>query len=222
MENFFPENKEKAKVTNKKRKVEKAPADEELRNKARYFCSCPEQWRSVSRYSPERMQCFVEENQFREQQNLQGQIFEFVQRGIGYVFDKFTNGGGYVEEQIIHDQSLHSAIQSEASNFVALLSNKLKLVVLLGADVTSGKMNQYQQQPKIEEIQEIPYEKNDNSSTDFLGEVTGQGKTEMPTSGPEISGDPLCDDTEHNDNLRAEGSGEIVFDGVSAEGPDGA
>ena len=119
------------------------------------------------------MQCFVEENQFREQQNLQGQIFEFGQRGIGYVFDKFTNGGGYVEEQIIHDQSLHSAIQSEASNFVALLSNKLKLVVLLGADVTSGKMNQYQQQPKIEEIQEIPYEKNDNSSTDFLGEVTG-------------------------------------------------
>ena len=61
--------------------MEKAPADEELRNKARYFCSCPEQWRSVSRYSPERMQCFVEENQFREQQNLQGQIFDLVQRG---------------------------------------------------------------------------------------------------------------------------------------------
>ena len=44
----------------------------------------------------------------------------------------------------------------------------------------------------------------------------------MPTIGPEIPWNPLCDVPEPTDNLRTQASGEDIFDGVSAEGPDGA
>ena len=84
----------------------------------------PEQWRSVSRYSAERLPQFVSENQFREEQHLHNTIFSFVQRGLAYLADTFSGGNGFVQEQIESDQSLRSAIVAEGGNFVGLLNKR--------------------------------------------------------------------------------------------------
>ena len=121
MDDFFPQNKETA-VTSKKRKAEKPIIDEDLRKRAQLFCTCPEMWRSVSRYNKERMETFVQENEFRQAQALQLQVFDFVQRGLAFVTDRLSGGGGYVQEQIKNDQNL---IQAEAGSFIGLLKNKV-------------------------------------------------------------------------------------------------
>ena len=204
MDDFFPQNKETA-VTGKKRKAAEKPIiDEDLRKRAQLFCTCPEMWRSVSRYSKERMETFVQENEFRQQQSLQLQVFDFVQRGLAFVTDKLSGGGGYVQEQIENDQNLRTAIQAEAGNFISLLNNKVKLFALMASDTCVGKMNQQLKEPKIIEI------KNDNPPI-FFGQVSKQAETPMP-SGGEVPRDQVCPETIDNISGGQERNGQIADD----------
>ena len=219
MDEFFPEHQQSAQVTNKKRRAEKPPIDEDLRNKARYFCVCPEQWRSVSRYSGDRLAQFVQENEFKEQQHLQNQVFDFVQRGLAFLADKLSNGGGYVQQEIENDQSLRTSIVAEAGNFVSLLNNKVKLLALLGVDTMTGKMNQKLQGPQIEDItQEI---KNGNNAPNFFGEAPGEKEAPMPTGGT-LPGNPLCNDPGSDGYCGQERNGEIMHDSGCTAEPEGA
>ena len=211
MEDFFP--KENVPVVTKKRKTEKQPVDEEIRKKAQFYCTCPEQWRSVSRYSKERLEQFVQENEFKQQQSLHLQVFDFVQKGIAFVTDKLSNGGGYVEEQIARDTNLRTAIQAEAGNFVSLLNNKVKLFALMAADTATGKMNQRQNEPKIIEI------KNDDSPI-FFGQTPRQTETTMP-SGGEIPRNTLCNEAFGDASSGPERNGEIPNDSLDVERSEG-
>ena len=218
MDEFFPEHQQSAQVTGKKRKSEKQPIDEDLRNKARYYCTCIEQWRSVSRYSADRLAQFVQENEFREQQHLQNQVFDFMQRGLGYLIDKFSGGNGFVSEQIENDQSLRSAIVAEGGNFVSLLNNKVKLLALLATDTMTGKLNQNLREPQIEDItQEI---KNGNDTPNFFREVPGQEEAPMPTGGT-LPGDPVCTEAFGDVSGGKERDGENMHDCLDAERPEG-
>ena len=218
MDEFFQEHQQSAQVTSKKRRAEKQPIDEDLRNKARYFCTCPEQWRSVSRYSAERLAQFVQENEFKEQQHLQNQVFDFVQRGLAYLADKFSGGGGYVQDQIENDQSLRSAIQAEGGNFVSLLNNKVKLFSLMAVDTMTGKMNQNLREPQIEDItQEI---KNGNDTPNFFREAPRQEEAPMPTGGT-LPGDPVCTEAFGDVSGGKERDGQDMHDRFDVEGSEG-
>ena len=203
MDDFFPQNKETA-VTGKKRKAAEKPIiDEDLRKRAQLFCTCPEMWRSVSKYGNQRLQEFVTENEFRQQQSLQLQVFDFVQRGLAFVTDRLSAGGGYVQEQIENDQNLRTAIQAEAGSFLCLLNNKVKLFALMAADTATGKMNQKLKEPKIIEIKE-----NDNEAPVFFGQATGQADSPMPFGG-EVPRDPVCPQTIDNISGWQERDGEV-------------
>ena len=212
MDDFFPPNKETAQVTIKKRKVEKPIIDEDLRKRAQLFCTCPEMWRSVSRYNKERMETFVQENEFRQAQALQLQVFDFMQRGLAFVTDKLSGGGGYVQEQIENDQNLRTAIQAEAGNFISLLNNKVKLFALMASDTCVGKMNQTLKEPKIIEI------KNDNPPI-FFGQVAKQAEAPMPGGG-EVPRDPICFETIDNISGRPERDGQVSNDSGCAAEPE--
>ena len=212
MDEFFPQHKE-AQVT-KKRKAEKPLIDEDLRKRAQYMCSCPEQWRSVSKYGNQRLQEFVLENEFRQQQSLQLQVFDFVQRGLAFVTDRLSAGGGYVQEQIENDQNLRTAIQAEAGSFLCLLNNKVKLFALMAADTATGKMNQKLKEPKIVEI------KNDDQTPVFFGQATRQAEAPMPFGG-EVPRDPVCPQTFDNISGWQERDGEEPDDCLSPEGLQG-
>ena len=218
MDEFFPQHQETAQVTSKKRRAEKPPVDDDLRKRAQFFCTCAEQWRSVSRYSADRLAQFVQENEYREQQHLQNQVFDFVQRGLAFLADKLSNGGGYVQQEIENDQSLRSSIVAEAGNFVALLNNKVKLLALLGVDTMTGKMNQKLQTPQIVEI--TAYEKNDNNTPNLFGKVPGQEETPMPTGG-EVPRDPVCTEAFGDAGRGQKGDGQVADDCLDVEGPEG-
>ena len=66
----------------KKRKRQNPTADHELKRKARFYCTCPQQWKSVSRYNPNRLAEFREEMEFMKNKQLHDSIFGFAQRVI--------------------------------------------------------------------------------------------------------------------------------------------
>ena len=214
MDEFFQEHKESAQVTNKKRRAEKQPIDDDLRKRAQLYCVCPEQWRSVSRYSADRLAQFVQENEFKEQQHLQNQVFDFVQRGLAYLADKFSGGNGFVQHEIESDQSLRSAIVAEGGNFVSLLNNKVKLFSLMAVDTMTGKMNQRLREPQIEEI--IAHEKNDNATSNFFGQAPRQEETTMSTGG-EVPRDSVCTEAFSNVSGGTQGDGQVTDDCVDVE-----
>ena len=214
MDDFFPQHKE-AQVTNKKRKAEKPLIDEDLRKKAQLYCTCPAEWRSVSKYGNQRLQEFVTENEFRQAQSLQLQVFDFVQRGLAFVTDRLSAGGGYVQEQIENDQNLRTAIQAEAGSFLCLLNNKVKLFALMAADTATGKMNQKLKEPKIIEIKE-----NDNEAPVFFGQATGQADSPMPFGG-EVPRDPVCTEAVDNAGSWQERDGEVANGSLSPQRPEG-
>ena len=202
MEDFFPESKKSAQeVTSKKRKVEKQPVDDDLRKRARLYCVCPEQWRSVSRYNKERLETFVQENQFKEEQHLHNTVFDFVQRSLAWGFDLFSRGGGFVRTEIENDLSLRTAIVSEAGSFVSLLSNRVRILSLLATDTMSGKMNQAVKSPQIVEI------KNDDPLI-VPGPPPGQSETATMPSFGETTGDQVLQQAECDDNLCEKGDGQ--------------
>ena len=214
MDEFFPQHKESAQVTNKKRKAEKPIIDDDLRKKAQLYTTCPEQWRSVSRYGNQRLAEFVTENEFRQAQSLQLQVFDFVQRILAFGADKLSAGGGYVQEQIENDQNLRTAIQAEAGSFLCLLNNKVKLFALMAADTATGKMNQKLKEPQIVEI------KNDDQTPVFFREAPGQADADMSCGGT-LPRDPVCPQTFDNISGWQERDGEVANDSLSLEGPEG-
>ena len=73
-------NEKPTKVTGKKRKHEKEEDLTELRAIAKSFCSCPEQWKSVSRYKKERLQEFVDSKNFERDQAMRETVFSSLHK----------------------------------------------------------------------------------------------------------------------------------------------
>ena len=205
----------------KKRKAEaKPPIDDETRKRAQFYCTCPEQWRTVSRYNKERLEQFVQENEFRQQQQLQLQVFDFAQKSIAFLADKLSAGNGYVQREIENDASLRSAIVVEAGNFVQLLSNKVKLLVLLGTDTMTGKMNQRLHEPPST-IHISEENANDNVPI-FFGQIPEQAAAEAPSSTGKVGRDSVCLETVDHLGSGEKRSGEIDDDRADPPGPEGA
>jgi hypothetical protein len=143
-----------AEPSNKKRK-RSLTKDDELRQKARFYCKCPEQWRSVSRYSEKRLTEFVQEKEFNDQQQLYDSIFTFALNVIASGLDIVTHGKGHVRTELENDVSLKQAIEQEGCKFIQFLNNKFKIVALIGIDTFNGKRQQMLIEPILETIEEI-------------------------------------------------------------------
>ena len=142
VEEFFSTQKldEPAQVTGKKRKRQTIqPELDELKKKARLYCTCPEQWRVVSRYNPKRLGEFCEEQEFLKNRQLYYSIFGFAHRLIGLTMDAITSADGHVQSEIEADMSLRQALEFEGSQFVQYLSNKLKIFALISVETFNGK-----------------------------------------------------------------------------------
>ena len=215
MDGFFTEKTDVTKKPTKKRKVEKEAVDESLKQKARLYCKCPEQWKIVSRYNAQRLKEFVDEREFQQQSELHNTVFNFAQRVLGLTLDLCMNGKGYIQTEIENDISLRAAIEIEAANWVAYLSNRWKILALTGVDITNGKMNQRKNEPT--EVFEI------NGSYDtagFMATELDEQKT-THTMPEQALGDDLFSEAEHNTLSGEEGLGEVVHDCEPPVRPDG-
>ena len=147
-------------VTNKKRKLSSnasSTINDDLKKRARLFCKCPEQWRSVSRYNPKRLREFVDEQSWTQEQALHGSIFGFVHKLLGLVMDTISKGDGCVQREIEDDISLRQAIEQEGATFAHYLTNRYKIIALTACDTFNGKRMEIQSRPPdtITTVEEI-------------------------------------------------------------------
>ena len=125
---------------------------DELRQKARLYCSCAQQWKSVSRYSNQRLGEFVEEREFDQQKELYTSVFGFVHQLWALTMDKLAMGNGHVATEIENDVSLRQAIEVEGAKYIQYLSHRWKLLALTSVDVFNGKRLQLLHGPPSAEV----------------------------------------------------------------------
>ena len=125
---------------------------DELRKKARLYCTCAQQWRSVSRYSSQRLTEFVEEREFDNQRELYTSIFGFVHQLWALTMDTISCGDGHVKSEIEADLSLRQAIEVEGAAYIQFLTQKWKLLALTSVDVFNGKKQQLLIEPPTAEV----------------------------------------------------------------------
>jgi hypothetical protein len=145
------------KPTTKKRK---RPADttednHDLKAKARLLCTCHQQWKSVSKYAPKRMEEFIQEKEYEKQRALFASVFGTVHQIWALVADKMAKGNGYVQTELESDVTLRQAFEEEGSQFVRYITNRWKLVALTSIDVFNGKRTQLKSEPSPVVIEEI-------------------------------------------------------------------
>ena len=147
-------NEKPTKITGKKRKHEKEEDLTELRAIAKSFCSCPEQWKSVSRYKKERLQEFVDSKNFERDQAMRETVFSSLHKLYAFGLDLVSRGDGHVREQIENDLSLRDALEQECGSLLKYLTNKSKIAFLTTTDLIQGKVVQKQSEPAIQHVDE--------------------------------------------------------------------
>ena len=178
-------------TTGKKRKaITNKEATNDLRQKARLYCKCPQQWRSVSRYNTKRLEEFVEEQEYNNQSALYESVFGFIHNLVALAMDTVSKGDGYVKTEIEGDMSLRQAIEHEGGNFAKLLSNRFRIGLLIAIDTYNGKMKEIKQRPPDPIIEEVPDESNqDRQAKDLDGDPVQQ-PTNAATEEEEDEGYP--------------------------------
>ncbi len=211
-----------------------------LRAEAKSLCSCYEQYRSVARYSKDRLRDWVESKKFDQDSAMRASLFDFVHKGYAFALDFVTKGGGHVRQQIESNTSLRTAIEQEGRDLVRFMNNKVKIATLTATGIVEGKMEQSTLKknslPFVEEVvvNEQQYPEQPEQQPDFGNQPTeqtvdmvvvpdnGGGECEEKEEEKEET-DPTAVSSDHTGAspsltpLRAEGFGQ---DGIDGEAPD--
>lgn len=136
------------KATNADAKAEKVKAqheeDQELRKRARFLCASPEQYRIVAKYGTQKLKEWVQDKEFEQKKALAQTVFDAVHRILAVGLDKITQGDGFVESQILADLTLRQSIEEEGIEYLSLLQNKVRILVLSFVDTVNAKRIQWQ------------------------------------------------------------------------------
>ena len=172
----FPEvheEKKPVKITGKKRKCE--DDKDELREKAKILCRDPNEFSEVNKMSAKQLKNFCDQKEFKQSAALRSCVFDGIHKMYAFVADFLTKGEGYVQQEMLADQSLRESIEQEAIPLFKFLNNKVKIALLTGNNVVQGKIKQKAEAPVIEEIFEDKQNEQAAASSetyDVLGENT--------------------------------------------------
>ena len=208
MDSFFPKpdllpsQPEVVAPKTKKRKIQEEKKDDhiELKQKARLYCKCSEQWKIISKYSPDKLKVWVDEKEFDQTKALHDTVFNFTQRIIGFALDSLSMGDDYVNTEIQNDISLRQAIEIEAGNWVAFLSNRFKIIALLSVDVANGKLKQREENKSTVTIVE---QENGSNDSGVVKQEEGSGEVPGDIGQAEYC-DPQCPEGKREDDLSRE------------------
>lgn len=184
MEGFFkPSEQTDVPVTSskKKRKIEDKKDDtDELKQTAKLYCKCSEQWKIISKYNTDKLKAWIDEKEFDQTKQLHDTVFSFLQKAIGFGLDTMTRGEDYVNKEILDDVSLRQAIEIEAANWVSYLSNRFRILALIGIDVSNGKLKQNQENKSMVTIIENGGRDDEPEPVMASAENEAQGSGEVP------------------------------------------
>jgi hypothetical protein len=191
--------------TKKKRKMTSSsdPELEEMRKRAKSYCTCFEQYNSIRRYSKKRLADWLEQKEFDIDNSLKNSVFSFVTEAYGFVLDKLLKGEGHVAKQVSSDLSLRQALEDEGRNLLMYVSNKSKILVLTGADIYHGKAEQRAIEAERKEAEAL---------LPLL-----EGEQEMPATTETLSGDTEGPTSIYS-NLWEKGFGKNSIDSQATEG----
>lgn len=179
-------------VKAKKRKREQPDESElaALKQRARVYVKCPEQWKCIGRYNAKRLTEWLEEQEFSQSKALHASVFGFVHTLWALTLDTLTRGDGHVRQEIENDLSLRQCIEEEGARFVALLNNKCKLAALSSVGVFNGKkiqrLHEPPEQAHVEEIEAEAVPGADHSQA-VCDELGGEERERQDTVMPETT-----------------------------------
>jgi hypothetical protein len=160
VDSFFPEKPTEKpqpvkKQKKRKRVQEKDEKADDLDAKARFYCKSPDQWTIVKKYSKDRMENFVQEQEYTQQKQLYDTVFGFVHKTLAISMDLCTKGRNSVYEEIMSDVTLRQSIEVEGVRFLQYLTNEYKILALTMIDSFNGKLKEIQTRPAIQEEKNI-------------------------------------------------------------------
>ena len=121
---------------------------EELRLTAKSHCHTPDEWHNVSTMSKSKLQKYIAEQEFNQNQNMKLTFFSVLHKIFAFAVDTVSRGNGHVQQQLLNDLPLQHAIEDEALPLLAYLNNRSKLLMLFAHDVIQGKMTQRSLEPE--------------------------------------------------------------------------
>ena len=149
-------NLEKITIT-KKRKLDYDK--DQIRAEAKQLSACPEQWTLVSKYSIGKMKDWVESKRFEQDRKFQQNFFEGAHKLYSMAIDFISKGDGYVEQQLLGDESLKESLEMELSTILKFLNNKTRILFLTGNGTVHGKMLQKKtEKNETAIVEELPLE----------------------------------------------------------------
>jgi hypothetical protein len=131
---------------------------EELRLTAKSHCHTPHDWHNVSTMSKSKLQKYIAEQEFNQNQNLKLTFFSGLHKIFAFAVDTVSRANGHVQKQLLSDLVLQQAVEDEALPLLSYLNNRSKIAMLFFHDVIQGKMTQRSMEPESE----IVLEENDN------------------------------------------------------------
>lgn len=165
--------------SNKKRKRDDTDLEDEresLKKQAKYYCSCAEQYATISRYSNAKLKEFIIHKQFEFDSRTKDSVFSFIHSSIATVLDTITQAEGHVANKIEQETQIRECLEMEGSYLIQYLNTKIRLLSLIVINTINGKKEHNATKPPIiEEISEDDIEKNGygQQQTDDISE-TGQ------------------------------------------------
>jgi hypothetical protein len=161
------------KTKKRKRAVGEDQNDTRL-STARGLCSSAAEFAIVSKFTPKKLDTWIQEQEFKRDQALKDSFFSGVHKMYAFILDALTRGEGHVRQAVENDHSLRDAIAEEGAGLLQFINNKARIGLLSGGAVISGKMSQ----------------KRENSRTGFASAVVEEetkenhgdlpGTTELP------------------------------------------
>ena len=131
---------------------------EELRLTAKNHCQTPDQWNNVSTMNTSKLQKYIAEQEFNQNQNLKLTFFSGLHKIFAFAVDTVSRANGHVQKQLLSDLVLQQAVEDEALPLLSYLNNRSKIAMLFFHDVIQGKMTQRSLEPEPKFV----VEENDN------------------------------------------------------------
>ena len=181
--------KKKQKIT-----VDTTEEFEELRTKAKAMCSCPEEWRQISKYKLARLKEWVTEQQFLRDKQTQQSISMGAAGIFAGLLDWASGSKGYVQNELMSNQGWRASFDEEMSTFTQLLSNRMQLAVLTTNGVVNGKQAQLKLSPEVPEERIDIVDEEINSSNDTIISNELERSTEEESYNETIGFDDTIDE----------------------------
>ena len=134
----------------KKQKVDKTVDFEYLRQQAKAMCTCPEEWRLISKYKHNRLKEWITEREFLRDKETQQSITTGAASVFCNMLDWSIKAKGHVADELMQNQGWRTSFDEEVSGWSRLLSNKMRLAVMTSTGVVNGKQAQLKLSPDID------------------------------------------------------------------------